>query len=73
MEKDITIKEIEDLRVQAQNLIGEILDKYESMCPMVVESIEIGADEDTRRNVITFKDFYAANKETYIKPSEKDL
>ena len=43
------------------------------MVPMVVESIEVGENEDTGKNEVLFVDHYLNNDKTYIKPSEKDL
>ena len=65
--KDMKIKEIEEIKEAAQNLMSEIMDKYECMTPMIIESIEVYEDEETGKNQIRFIDFYNTKDKTYIK------
>jgi len=76
MKKQVTIQEIEQTRQALELSIGRLIDAYETMVPMVVEEIEIGQDELTKKNIVMIKDFLTTNSDVYIKGTsepEKDL
>jgi len=70
MKKEITTKQIQKTKEQLELLIGELLDRYESMVPMVIEKIELGEDEETGKNVVIVHDFLNFNADMFIKPEK---
>ena len=73
MRKQKTIQEIEQIREALELSIGRMIDYYETIVPMVVESIELYEDEVTGKTLVSLKDYLTTNSDVYIKGEEKDL